>query len=75
MAWNHLYSKSNIKKHSGSEEIPILNSNWTSLAGTYGYVAPGNILHFLTNVEHKAYEHIGMIFYLFAKLAYTNKDN
>ena len=49
------------------------SSNWTSLAGTYGYVAPGNILNFLINVENRAYKHIGIIFYLFAELAYTMK--
>ena len=31
------------------------SSNWTSLASTYGYVAPGNTLHFLINIEHRAY--------------------
>ena len=31
------------------------SSNWTSLTSTYGYVAPGNTLHFLINVEHWAY--------------------
>ena len=31
------------------------SSNWTSLTSTYGYVAPGNTLHFLINVEHRAY--------------------
>ena len=27
------------------------SSNWTSLAGTYGYIAPGNVLQFKINVE------------------------
>jgi serine/threonine protein kinase len=49
------------------------SSNWTSLAGTYGYIAPGNILNFLINIEHKAHEHIGIIFRSFAELAYTMK--
>ena len=31
------------------------SSNWTSLAGTYGYVALGNIFNFLINVEHREY--------------------
>ena len=47
------------------------SSNWTSLAGTYGYIAPGNIPHFKINVEHRVYEYIGIIFCLFAELAYT----
>jgi hypothetical protein len=49
------------------------SSNWTSLAGTYGYIAPGNILNFLINIEHKAHEHIGIIFRSFVELAYTMK--
>ena len=28
------------------------SSNWTSFAGTYGYVAPGNRLNFLINIEY-----------------------
>ena len=57
----------------------ILNqnsSNWTSLVGTYGYVAPGNVLTVLTcliNIEHRSYEYIGIIFYFFLELAYTMK--
>ena len=46
------------------------SSNWTSLAGTYGYIAPGNIPHFKINLEHRVYEYIGIIFCLFAELAY-----
>ena len=34
-------------------------SNWTSLASTYGYVAPGNIFNFLINVEYR--EHISTL--------------
>ena len=49
------------------------SSNWTSLAGTYGYIAPGNILNILAIVENRAYKHIGIIFCLFAELAYTMK--
>ena len=49
------------------------SSNWTSLASTNGYIAPGNILFFKINVEHRVYEYIGIIFCLFAELAYTMK--
>ena len=49
------------------------SSNWTLLAGTYGYIAPGNILNILAIVENRAYKHIGIIFCLFAELAYTMK--
>ena len=45
----------------------ILNqdsSNWTSLAGTYGYLVPGNVLT-LINIDHRSYEYIGIIFFLF----------
>ena len=31
------------------------SSNWSSLAGTYGYVAPGNILNCSINIEHRVY--------------------
>ena len=46
----------------------ILNqdsSNWTSLAGTYGYLAPGNVLTCLINIDHRSYEYIYIIFYFF----------
>ena len=36
-------------------------------------LALGNILFFKINVEHRVYEHIGMILCLFAELAYTMK--
>ena len=49
------------------------SSNWTSLAGTYGYIAPGNILNCLINIEHKTYEHIDIIFPFCVELAYTMK--
>ena len=49
------------------------SSNWTSFAGTYGYIAPGNRLNFLINVEDTTYEHVDMIFCLFAEFAYTMK--
>ena len=41
------------------------SSNWTSLAGTYGYVAPGNVLTCLINIDHRSYEYIYIIFYFF----------
>ena len=56
----------------------ILNqdsSNWTSLAGTYGYLAPGNVLTCLINIEHRSYEYIDIIFYFFFRACLYNEDN
>ena len=56
----------------------ILNqdsSNWTSLVGTYGYLAPGNVLTCLINIEHRSYEYINIIFYLFFRACLYNEDN
>ena len=41
------------------------SSNWTSLAGTYGYVAPGNVLICSINIEHRSYAYIGIIYIYF----------
>ena len=65
----------------------ILNqdsSNWTSLAGTYGYVAPGNVLICSINIESRSYESSGMIvslllilffFFLLCRACLYNEDN
>ena len=55
----------------------ILNqdsSNWTSLAGTYGYLAPGNVLT-LINIDHRSYEYIGIIFFFFFRACLYDEDN
>ena len=41
------------------------SSNWTSLAGTYGYVALGNLLICSINIEHRSYAYIGIIYIYF----------
>ena len=50
---------SQYKAHVSDFDIAKLlkqdSSNWTSLTSTYGYVTPGNTLHFLINIEHRAY--------------------
>ena len=49
------------------------SSSWTSLAGTYRYILPSNVLQLKINVEYRVYEHICMILCLFVELAYTMK--
>ena len=51
----------------------LIKTHPIGLAGTYGYVAPGNLLTCLINIEHRSYEYIGIILYFFLELAYTMK--
>ena len=50
------------------------SSNWTSLAGTYGYVAPGNVLICSINIEHRSFAYIGITFF-FCRACLYNEDN
>ena len=54
------------------------SSKWTSLAGTYGYVALGNVLICSINIEHRSCIHwhnilLLLFFFFFVELACTMK--
>ena len=49
------------------------SSSWTSLAGIYGYVAPGNVLICSINIEYRWYVYIAIILCFFVEIAYMMK--
>ena len=49
------------------------SSSWTSLAGIYGYIAPGNVLICSINIEYRSYVYIAIILCFFVEIAYMMK--